>query len=219
MTYCTTAVSKVINLDPVVNPPWCQWTKARNTVKLHKSLLTSAPVGRRWEKERQYGNMRRPHQLDKDKQHILVRKRRADTDYEFFPGSNMLIHWVVYKLRLPFGAPSKLGLINFRLLVFNSPSLPYHNCQLSKKKKKKKTMSHLLTSASTGSTHVHKILNPQVFFQLIFNYHKCFGLAIQRLSALFIYLLIYSNSYELFNYITISRTPLLDLGLKNISFL
>ena len=47
-----------------------------------------------WEKETAYQSMRWLHQLDKNKQHILVRKRWAVTDLEFFPGSNMLVCWV-----------------------------------------------------------------------------------------------------------------------------
>ena len=41
-------------------------------------------------------------------------------------------------------------------------------------------------------------------FQVIFNRHECFGLAVQRLSALFIHLFInlISSFYELLNYFT-----------------
>ena len=55
------------------------------------------------------------------------------------------------------------------------------------------------TSTSASFAHADKISNPQGFFLVIFN-----NLAIQRLSALFIYLFIYPISifYELLNYIT-----------------
>ena len=43
--------------------------------------------------------LRWPHQLDKEKQHIIVRK--IDTDLEFFPGFHMLVYWVAYRLIPP----------------------------------------------------------------------------------------------------------------------
>ena len=58
--------------------------------------------------------LRRTCQLDKDKQHILVRKICADTDLKVFLGSNMVIHYVA---AIPLWNPHPiLGPVNFRLL-------------------------------------------------------------------------------------------------------
>ena len=63
----------------------------------HNHLLVAA--GRAWK-------LRRPHQLDKKKQHIPVRKKRADTDLEFFSlffscNYHKLIPWVASSLSPP----------------------------------------------------------------------------------------------------------------------
>ena len=55
-------------------------------------------------------------QLDKEKLHILARKRRPDSDLEFFLGSNMFVRWVA--LRPPLErTPQKMMLVNFRFLT------------------------------------------------------------------------------------------------------
>ena len=73
------------NLDPFVTPLWKQWTNTGTQINYPKFYLL---LGSHREKEREYWNMRRPRQLDKDKQNILLRKRWQNTDLEFFPGSN-----------------------------------------------------------------------------------------------------------------------------------
>ena len=180
---------------------------ARNAVKLPKGLLTTAFVGICWEKEREYVKLRQPRRLDKEKQHILMGKYEQTQNLNFFPGLNMLVPWVTYMLRLPFGAPPKLGLVNMSpyISMAGVQSYTFTLSRLAVNSQKAQIVSSLLpvvsgteTSASTGSVHVHKISNPPGFFLVIFNYHKCFHPAIWRLSALFIYSLL-SHSITLQN--------------------
>ena len=138
--------------------------------------------------------------LHKDKQPILVRKRWADTDLDFFPGSSILVHWVTYRLRsLLQRTLQKMGFVNFchltsLWLVFNYMSLRYHFSPSTPKRHELSPHFCLVsvggTSASAHNAHVQKVSNLQVFFLIIFNYHKCFGLAFWILFALSIYLFI-----------------------------
>ena len=100
--------------------------------------------------------MRQPSQLDKDKQHIRVRKRWADTYLEFSSGFNMLVRWVAYMLRLPLGASQKLGLVNFRLLTFFMAGVLLSFCTLSRLAvNSRKDTSRPLTSAyHVGSRNI-----------------------------------------------------------------
>ena len=106
-------------------------------------------------------------QLDKNKQHILVRKRWADTDLEFFPGSYMLVCHVVSS-----HAPFEMQAQNWGSWTFVSLHLYCCStgclylitsyCWLSK------VIPSLLlvmlgaeTSTSTQSVHGHKISDLQ----------------------------------------------------------
>ena len=108
----------------------------------------------------------------------------------------MRVRWVAYKQRLPFGAPPKLGLVNFRFftssrLVFSSV-LPSHVSLLTAKKHESsphfrllcREQKHPLPHMRTRSSNLQSSL-------VIFNYHKCLSLGIRRLlSDLFIQLFI-----------------------------
>ena len=123
-----------------------------------------------------------------------MRKRWAETELEFFPGSNMLVHLVTYKLRFHFGVPQHLGLLNFHLLISSWLLYLITSCrQLYKWHEsfpqfrlscpRQKYTLPLALYLCTGSSDLR-------FCLAIFNYHECLGLAIWILSALFIYLFI-----------------------------
>ena len=76
-------------------------TEARNAVKLRKGLFITgwrAVAGRKNGCIEAWNNP----QSVKNKQHILVRRRWADTNLECFPGYNMLVRWIYHPL---YGAP------------------------------------------------------------------------------------------------------------------
>ena len=62
-------------------------------LKIHQCIFISR---NRVATERKKGSIEAwdDRQLDNYKQHILVRKRWADIDLEFFPDTNMLVNWV-----------------------------------------------------------------------------------------------------------------------------
>ena len=70
-------------LDTVVTCSGNKLTNAKLCLKIHQRFIYNKVESSRREKERKYQNMRRL-QLHKIKQHILVRKRLADIDLEFF---------------------------------------------------------------------------------------------------------------------------------------
>ena len=131
-----------------------------------------------------------------------MRKRWADTDLEFFSGSNMLVCLGASMLR-----PS-LKLVNFHLLTSSRLLFDWMSYLI--------TSSRLLPQNTSRSPRDRTISDFRWFhicaegfelpgfFLVIFNYLEYFGLAIQRLSSLFIYLFIYSISvfYEPFNCVT-----------------
>ena len=79
------------NSYPVVNLRVNSGRTQETLFNYQKLYWLPQPVGSRQEK----WSLRRPHQIVREKQYILVRKRWADINLEFFPGSNMLVHWVV----------------------------------------------------------------------------------------------------------------------------
>ena len=123
---------------------------------------------------------------------------RADTDLEFFPGSNMLVHWVAFNLRPSLERTPKTGsrklsfpyifVAGIQLYVFTPSRITIH-CQ------KHDSSPHLHLSCRGGTEtyllpvvpHLHRRFSTPSFFLVIFNYHQSFSLAIQKLSALFMY--------------------------------
>ena len=148
--------------------------------------------------------MRRSIQLNKDKQHIMVRKRELKKTLNFFSCFNMLVRWVTYKLRLPCKR-LKIGARKHLQDWFSTPSLP---CYVSPSTPlKTRVVSSLPPVVSAGGRDISfrslricaQDFEPClffflffcfVFFQVILNYHECFGLTIQKF--FFIYLFIHS---------------------------
>ena len=129
--------------------------------------------------------MTQPCQLDNYKQHILVRKRWADTDLEFFPGFNLHVRWV-----------ENLGLVNFCLFT----SLVF-NWRLHLLTSRCRHPSCLITSTChVGSRDIR-------FLCACANDLRTSNLSSSFSALLFsdyclIYVFIYSISYEPFSYVT-----------------
>ena len=87
---CTIAVSK---RQLCYNPHHGNKLKNAKTVKLLNILIT-ARLQVVTETKKNSIETQTQHQLDKNIATYHGGKGRADTDIEFFPGSNMLVHWV-----------------------------------------------------------------------------------------------------------------------------
>ena len=138
--------------------------------------------------------------LDKNKQHILVRKRWADTDLKFFPGSNMLVHWVWHPLwGVPEFGACKLSSPYIFMACFLLTSSPYHI--LPSTLERTQVVPSLSSVVSGAEISTSACTCAWDFETLVFK--VIFGLVIHQLmSAIFPYLSIHSISYEPFNYVT-----------------
>ena len=143
-------------------------------------------------------------------------KRWAETNLEFFPGSNMLVHLVASKTSL-WSALPKMGLVNFCLftssrLVLNCTSSPYHVSLPTPKGHKPspnfrlsyQEQGHPLPLASHMRTRSSDFLLSLVCFFFQTMVRALFGRSEVVWFFLFIYLFIVSLSlfYEPFNYVT-----------------
>ena len=113
---CTMAVSKR-HFDPFVTLPL---TKVK-LLNYRNVYWLPQLVGTRWEKEREYRNIRQS-SIRQKKATYRGEKERA----EFFPGSNMLVLWTVESNTSFRRHPSKLGFVCFHL--FPSSSLVFNWC-------------------------------------------------------------------------------------------
>ena len=128
--------------------------------------------------------------LDKNKQHIMVRKREMTQNLNFFLVLTYLSLW---------SAPKEMGFVNFRLLtssclVFNClyPWCLAHDCQ------KTWVVPSLPSDVSGQKNRLPPIPHMRTKnFQVVFKYQEWY------LNGMVLYLFIYSisNFYEPFNYV------------------
>ena len=122
----------------------------------------------------------------------------------------MLVRCVTYSLIPVWNASPKFGLVNFCLftsswLELNCTYLPYHVSPSNLNKQTNMSLPLISVSCVGGRKIRFRRLrtcvqnfDPPDFFKVIFDYHDCFGLAIRKLSVLFIYLFIHSfNQFQL----------------------
>ena len=148
-------------------------------------------VATRRKKERR--EIRRMHYLDKDKKLILMRKKRADTELDFFPVSNMFVRWVMSSLMLSlWNVSPEVGLENFRLLTSSWLIYDFILSRLALKSPKTQVVSPSPICVGGRKirfrslhTCVHD-LRTSNFPLYIFRYHECFSLAFRKLFNLFI---------------------------------
>ena len=137
-------------------------------------------------------------ELASKKKYFLVRKSEQSQTLNFFLVPTFLSAGLCLRKGHLWSAPPKLWLVNFRLLtssklVFNYKSLLYHISPSFVK-----NMCCLLTSASCRRWERLIALAPHTwsshlqFSLIIFNYHMYFGLTVQWLSSLVIYLFNFS---------------------------
>ena len=140
----------------------------------------------------------------------MVRKRWAETDLDFFPGSNMLVRWVERSLTSPLQHTPSKGLVKFTSFTSSWQGFNWSLHLLSsclRLFEGTQIVPSLPTVVWGAESYLHPVYmrkrSPDLKSSLvILNNNECLYIAIQRLlSALFIYLFILSISIEPFNYV------------------
>ena len=111
----------------------------------------------RREKWREYGNMRRPHQFDKEKQHIPMKKRCANNYLEIFPSSNMLVCRVTYWITPFLERTPKIraGKLSYPYVFVSGVQLYVFILSHLSVNSQKDTSGSLTSACRVGGTYIH----------------------------------------------------------------